>query len=432
MGYKRISFLALLFFASSINLPVTGTQIDDNLIGGTVVLLNQRLNQSTQEISFRQPSCRTFSFHNASELSNPILNKDLDAVDARRFRMEQPKKHDGLAKLTPFPKTDSLLGDRAKSKRSVSPSGSLIFRIEPISVFPNNQQKFNSTLPSTTDSQEKPDNQAKSIVKNPPVHRPSGSYIFLIEKTASSDTEPVLTIDPRILPNYPLADDPYWQYYGDCDQWNIVFADKIRLAVQSDSNTQPTGLVEFLIHQNHIATARIAQVASFSMARTRDCYRESIRPIMERFTNTHSDLAALREGSQTPVNPTNHTTALCPNEQTNLMTGLFPMATRLVFHEVFESQLIYSPDRWLDNRIDDFNKRYAQTWVGSLVRELVRFVNEQHPIERNKQTQAEMKRVFATRINWLSIQLNRVAHAIDDTVEEQLEMVGESDEPVRY
>ena len=153
---------------------------------------------------------------------------------------------------------------------------------------------------------------------------------------------------------------------------------------------------------------------------------------MERFTDTYTDLAALREGSQTPVNITNHTTALCPNEQTNLMTGLFPMVTRLVFHEVFESQLIYSPDRWLDNRIDDLKKRCDQTWVGSLVRELVRFVNEQHLIERNKQTQSEMKRVFATRINWLSIQLNRVAHAIDDTVQEQLEMVGESDEPVRY
>ena len=116
MGYKRISFLALLFFASSINLPVTGTQIDDNLIGGTVVLLNQRLSQNTQEISFRPPSCRTFSFHNASELSNPILNKDLDVVDARRFKMEPTKKHDGLEKLAPLPKTESILGDRVKSQ----------------------------------------------------------------------------------------------------------------------------------------------------------------------------------------------------------------------------------------------------------------------------------------------------------------------------
>ncbi len=153
---------------------------------------------------------------------------------------------------------------------------------------------------------------------------------------------------------------------------------------------------------------------------------------MERFTNIYSNLAALRKSSRAPANTTNHTTALRPKQQSNLMTGLFPMATRLIFHEAFESQLFYSPGRWLNNRIDDFNKRSAQTWIGSFVSKFVRFVNEQHLIERNKRTQVEMKRVFATRINWLSIQLNRVAHAIDDTVEEQLEMVGERDEPVRY
>ena len=319
-----------------------------------------------------------------------------------------------------------------KSKRSFSPCGSLMVRIDPVSVSSNNKQPFKSTLPSTTDSQEKPYKQAKSIVKKPLVHRPSGSYIFQIEKTASSDAEPALTIDPRILPNYQLADDPYWQYYGDCDQWNIVFAEEAQLAIQPASNTQPTGLADFLIHVNHVATARMAQVASFRMDGNRDWHAESIRPIMERITDTYSDLAALRKGSQTPANTTNHITALRPKQQSNLMTGLFPMATRLVFHEVFESELTYSPGCWLNNRIDDFNKRHAQTWVGSFVRELVRFVNEQHLIERNKRTQVEMKRVFATRINWLSVQLNRVAHAIDDTVEEQLEMVGERDEPVRY
>ena len=423
MAYKRISFLAFLFFAISINLPVTGTQVDDNLIRITVDQLNQRFNQSTQQISFCQPSCRTFSFLNASELSTSILNKDLDVVDARQFKMEQAKKHDGLSKLTSLPKTKLILGKRVKPKRPAA-SGSLLIRIDPISGFPGKKLPFKSTLPSTTDTQEKPYKQAKSIAKKRPVQRPSGSYLFQIEKTASSDAEPALTIDPRVLPNYQLADDPYWQYYGDCDQWNIVFAKEAQLAIQPAANTLPTGLADLLTHLNHVATAR--------MARTRDWCGESIRPIMERFTNVYSNLAALRKSSRTPANATNHTTALRPKQQFNLMTGLFPMATRMVFHEMFESQLFYSPGRWLNNRIDDFNKRYAQTWIGPFVSKLVRFVNEQHLIERNKRTQVEMKRVFATRINWLSIQLNRVAHAIDDTVEEQLEMVGERDEPVRY
>ena len=424
MAYKRIGFLAFLFFAISINLPVTGTQADDNLIRITVDQLNQRFHQSTQPISFCQPSCRTFSFFNASEISTPILNKDLEVADAKLFKMEQAKKHDGLSKLTSLPKTKFIPGERVKPKRPVTPSGSLMIRIDPITGFSSKKRSFKSTVPATTDTQENPYKQAKSIARKPPVHRPSGSYLFQIEKTAGSGAEPALTIDPRILPNYQLADDPYWQYYGDCDQWNIVFAKEAQLAIQPVANTPPTGLTDLLTHLNHVATVR--------MARTRDWYGETIRPIMERFTNIYSNLAALRKSSRAPANTTNHTTALRPKQQSNLMTGLMPMATRLIFHEAFESQLSYAPGRWLNNRIDDFNKRYAQTWIGSFVSKFVRFVNEQHLIERNKRTQVEMKRVFATRINWLSIQLNRVAHAIDDTVEEQWEMVGERDEPVRY
>ena len=173
MAYKRISFLAFLFFAISINLPVTGTQADDNLIRITVDQLNQRFHQSTQPISFCQPSCRTFSFFNASEISTPILNKDLEVADAKLFKMEQAKKHDGLSKLTSLPKTKFIPGERVKPKRPVTPSGSLMIRIDPITGFSSKKRSFKSTLPSTTDTQENPYKQAKSIARKPPVHRPS-------------------------------------------------------------------------------------------------------------------------------------------------------------------------------------------------------------------------------------------------------------------
>ncbi|MCH2183836.1 MAG: hypothetical protein MK108_17705 [Mariniblastus sp.] len=393
MAYPWIHWLASLLFASSLNLPLppAGTQVDDNLIQSTIISLNRQVSQALDTETFEQPA--KSSLRQSSNDDHPA-----DKV---------------ITKL--------------RAGRAGQPSGCLIVRID---LTPDNPSPagVKATLVSARKTVKRTGSPAPSGTVQPGCP-PSGCYLFRIERVVSVETGPAFDIDPRILPNYQFIPDPYWQYYSDCDQWNIVFTAPEGAPAVSGPVNPNQGLASFLTDPRPLLREWLATRTDWPALT--EAYQISIRPVLEQFTDSYS---AELTGNKLPSGTRLDSGSLQSGKQSQsgLATCWSSIATHWMLKEAMETELIHSPNAWLNHKIDVLDRSYGETLPGTMVRQWTRSVKKEMQIKRKKQSESEMKRGFATRINWLSIQLKRVANAMDEAAEHPQEVIRENDKPTHY
>jgi hypothetical protein len=170
-------------------------------------------------------------------------------------------------------------------------------------------------------------------------------------------------------------------------------------------------------------------------------YQESILSILEQFSE--------RDGwtNHRPLEPADKQEPAYLRASESLMAGTaeknqpsqiscwsygISATAHWALNEALTTEWTQTPDQWLGQQVVILDQKYGKTLPGMLVKELSRSWRKQREIERKKQTESEIKRGFATRIHWLSIQLKGVANAIDQNSEPSHEVLRQNEEPVQY
>ncbi len=435
MGFKQLPLLAILFFASSTHLPINATQIENNLIEATIVKLHQTLNHENHENLSLKPTCQTHA--NADSFtSTHIPDKSTSSHTEPPVRVAQKTNILRLSTLD-HRQNDVLTGENVlKSKRISKPIGSWLFRIDAAAetIGSHTNRETDRSTPVET---EKTTRHQSNWGDRELTHRPSGSYIFLIREIGSHADPETLSIDPRILPNYQLTDDPYWQYYDDCDQWDIVFTQKNNVETVITVNNTPS-LFAFLFPAEQPISAWCMRLIPSDIGHA----ESSLEQLIQKITGTRAELlddellgSELTNNSETKrATATNSSKRESRNtaESFNMTANLLSWATRWLVHEIAESQMLNSPDRWLNQRIDLLTKHYNHTLGGVVITEFINRVAQQQQRENLERTQTKIKRGLATHLSWLATQIDRVAIEIDETIDSKIETHAERERSTNY
>ena len=115
-------------------------------------------------------------------------------------------------------------------------------------------------------------------------------------------------------------------------------------------------------------------------------------------------------------------------------TKPLPTVTQMLIHQLPSEEMLFSPQRCLNQCLHSLHRTYGETLVGCGIGEFMRRINQKYKIDRNNKVKEQIKLTqgFARRLNWLAFQLHRAAVAVDDCAEEQLESVAESEQSVHY
>ena len=484
MAYPWINLLASLFIASSLHPQLPGSEIRtaDNLIQSAITSLNQQVKQTLEADSRDALICRSVA--GALPDLAPISSKN--GIDSSTGKQ---KARQGFA---PNSTVDSLLNLREKRYRDLAPSGCLIVRIEAdspaiesiarrktpayqpsgcllvrirdnspvrksvtkcstpqlggclivrIEAGPHksaNATAVKASLASTRKLVTKKRNRLPAT-SHQDSGVASGSYLFRIEETASTEMKPSLSIDPRVLPNYQFIQDPYWQYYRDCDQWNIVFnvaTDQPVSCSPASTNQSPATLL------SGPCSAMQTWWASWSKGFTiNPTYQESILSIVEQFSEREewtNDRPLELADNRDPVYIRASESFMAGTVEKNQLNQIscwsygISATAHWALHKALTTEWTQSPDQWLSQQVVILDQRYGETLPAILVKQLSRSWQKQREIKRKKEAESEMKRGFATQIHWLSSQLRDVANAIEGNSGSSREVLRQNEEPVQY
>ena len=430
MGFKQLPLLAILFFASSTHLPINATQIENNLIEATIVKLHQTLKHKNHENLSLKPICQTHANADSST-STHIPGNSTSSHTEPPVRVAQKTNLLRLSTLD-HQQNDILTSENLlKSKRISKPIGSWLIRIDAAAETIGSHTNGETARSTPVKTEKTTKYQSNSAVRKL-THRPSGSYIFLIREIGTHAESETLIIDPRILPNYQLTDDPYWQYYDDCDQWDIVFVQKNNVETVITANNTPS-LLAFLFPVEQPISAWCMRLMPSDIGHA----QSNIKQLIQKISGTSTELlgAELTNNAKTKLaTATNSSKRESRNtaESFNMTAKLLSWATRWLVHEIAESQMLNSPDRWLNQRIDLLTKQYNHTLGGVVITEFINRVAQQQQRENLERTQIKIKRGLATHLSWLATQIDRVAIEIDETIDSKIETHAEREKSTNY
>ena len=428
MVYKLINFLGMILIASFFGLAANATLVAEDLIYQTVKQLEKSLFHELNEPSFANVPCHSLGFRN---VGRPTSQTTTDFPKRSRIQASALSRS-----VIEMPGT----AVQTMSKRPLAnrPNGGFIFRVEPKTNFQGEQMPVDKLVPLEHGGAGHSTTAARRVAKRETSRKLNGSLIFRIDAVSESASTNNINIDPVLLPNYPLQQDAYWQYYADCDQWNIVFNQGMGL--------QPDGFLE--MQQASKAApfiqdtlAAVASTRSFLARKTIRLSHSASHWIQSGINQVHQSLNSLAIVEIQPLSDVRaDKKQLNPlrDIKTHTESNPLPTISQMVFHHLMSTEFLFSPQRCLDRCLDrclhSLQRNYGETLVGSGIGEFVRRINQKHKINQTNQIKNQIKltRGIANRLNWLAFQLHRAAVAVGDSAEEQLESVAESDQSVHY
>ena len=214
----------------------------------------------------------------------------------------------------------------------------------------------------------------------------------------------------------PAESDPYWQYYADCDYWDIQFSTPPAAAFSErpqDDCRRPLGIpAAEIVRPIRQATRRLASATG-----------RGARRLVSALDRCGRQIGTALEQNQFRWIETRQTEWRL--ERRPASASLSVLTMRLALHQVAQPGFLQDPLSWCQDRLhrgaESIHNRLQRSGLDQFA---VRFwqASEARRL-RQEQLRIELTRRAARKVNWYAFQLHRLAVAIERQAASEADVV---------